>query len=266
MRRGRALLGQQLLPGRNAEKMLRALLLLTLVLSAGTPSLGAQGSESAPQPDGRLLRLGTDSLAIYLVRGTDTTRTGLVVDRLEVIEQDGRTLLQRAYHSTDDLLGSRIDTLVDVLRTLAPVRHRSRTPRSLEFLEFGSGTLKGWLRLANGDSVAVDVPLPATLYNSSSFDLVLRASPLSDAWRATVPALRPHTRTVVSLRAWVGGSDIIDGEATWRVEAEFTGLPVTFWIGKASRALRQQTMRIQPDVTILFAPPKAPSPAKRPST
>lgn len=241
-----------------------SLSLLLLLLFAAT-SIRAQVTDSltALNPDGRLLRPGTDSLAIYVVDGTDTTRTGVAIDKLEVYEEGGRTLLRRVYQSSDRLLGTSLDTLVNVLATLEPVRHRSRTSRSLESLDFTPGAVEGWLRLANGDSVAVDAPLPATVYNSSSFDLVIRASPLSETWQAAIPALLPHTRTVVSLRARVSGSELIDGDPTWRVEAEFTGLPVTFWISKATRVLRQQAMRIRPDMTILFAAPKTTAPVNR---
>ena len=227
-----------------------------LFATIGGHKVLAQTVDSVPQPHGSLLSLGTDSLAIYLVRGNDTTRTGIVVDELRPIEENGQALLQRVYTSTDWILGSRVDTLVDVRATLAPVRHRSRTTRSFEFLDFTPRGLKGWLRLANGDSIGVAVPLPATVYNSSSFDLVLRSSPLRDGWSAVVPVLLPSTRTVVPLRARVAGSEVIGGEATWRVEAEFTGMPVTFWISKTSRKLKQQTMQVRPDVLILFATPK----------
>lgn len=238
---------------------------LFLVLLFGASVIRAQATDSltALTPDGRLLRPGADSLAIYVVDGTDTTRTGLAVDKLEVFEEGGRSLLRRVYQSSDQLLGTSLDTLVDVLATLEPVRHRSRTSRSLEFLEFTPGAVKGWLRLANGDSVAVEAPLPPTVYNSSSFDLVIRASPLSETWQATIPALLAHTRTVVSLRARVAGSELVNGDPTWRVEAEFAGLPVTFWISKTTRVLRQQAMRIRPDMTILFAAPKAAAPVNR---
>ncbi|MGQ0713786.1 MAG: hypothetical protein ACT4PJ_08635 [Gemmatimonadaceae bacterium] len=138
-------------------------------LLLGAAAVHAQSADSVPplKPDGRLLRPRTDSLAIYVVEGMDTTRTGLV-DRLE----------------------------------------------------FTRGAVNGWLGLANGDSVSIEAPLPATVYNSSSFDLVIRASPLGDRWRANVPAILANTRTVVPLNARVAGSDIIDGDDTWRVEAE----------------------------------------------
>lgn len=232
--------------------------LFAAALCSGLLATGAscQSAPTSSAPDGRFLRSGTDSLAIYLVRGADTTRTGTAVDELQVVERDGRTLLQRVYHSVDKVLGARIDTLVDLRETLAPVQHRSRTGHLLEFLEFGDGRATGWMRLANGDSVTIDAPLPAGSYNASTFDLVLRASPLSEGWEAVIPVFLPNTRSVSELRARVAGSEIVDGSDTWRVDAEFTGMPVTFWVDKETRALRQQTMRIRPDVVILFTAPR----------
>ena len=60
----------------------------------------------AQSPDGRLLRPGTDSLAVFVIRGADTTRTGLVVDELSVSNSGGRAQLHRVYRSADQLLGS----------------------------------------------------------------------------------------------------------------------------------------------------------------
>ena len=239
---------------------------LVLALSCATAlSLDAQtGTPSLPMPDGKLLRAGIDSLAIYLVRGTDTTRTGSAVDELRAIDQARGVVWQRVYRSTDRLLGTRVDTLVDVQSTLMPVRQRGQSTNGREFLDFGADSVKGWVtRMSQHDSLAVAAPLPATVYNGSSFDLVLRASPLSETWQATVPAFLSNTRSVVPLQARVDGSEIVGGEPTWRVKADFAGLPVTFWISKSSRALRRQAMQIRPDVQILFA---APSPPPRTSS
>ena len=206
-------------------------------------------------PNADRLRPGVDSLAVFLINGLDTTRTGVVRDELAVVLLNGRKVLRRVYQTQDRILGTRVDTLIDDATTLQPVAHRSRTLRALEFLEFANGRATGWMRLANGDSVSVDVPLASPTFNSSAFDLVLRASPLHGTWQARVPAFMPSTRTVVPLSARVVGSESIDGEDTWKVQAEFTGMPVTFWIGKSSRRLRRQVMQLRPDQAILFAIP-----------
>ncbi len=195
-----------------------------------------------PSPDGRRLALGVDTLAVYLVRGVDTTATGLIVDAVSVGEAGGRSVLQRVYETRDQVLGSRLDSLTDELTTLAPVRHRSRTSRSVAFLEFRPGRATGMLHMPNGDSLVVDVQLPAVVFNSSSFDLVLRASPLAEGWRAEIPAFLPNIRGVVTLHARVAGQEAVQGVPCWRVEAEFTGTPVTFWITRDGRKLRQQAI------------------------
>jgi hypothetical protein len=206
-------------------------------------------------PAGSRLRPGVDSFAVFFINGTDTVRTGLVRDELAFVELNGRRILRRAYRTRDRVLGMRVDTLVDDAADLRPVAHRSRTLQGLEFLEFGKSRVTGWMRLANGDSVTVDAPLDGVAYNSSTFDLVLRSSPLHASWKALVPSFMASTRTVVPLSARVVGSEPVGGEDTWKVQADFAGTPVTFWIGKESRRLRRQLMQLRPDRAILFASP-----------
>ena len=222
--------------------------LLASLVALGLPIAASAQS----RPSGVLLRPGIDSLAVFMVRGADTARTGTVVDELSIDVEGSRRVWRRVYRSSDRILGNRLDTLVDDQATLRPVRHASRSSRSVELLSFGPQRVKGWMRLPNGDSVTVDVPLTGDAYNSSTVDLVLRASPLSDGWETTVSMFLPNTRTSVPLTARVRGSDTVDGIATWRVDADFTGMPVTFWIAKDSRQLVRQAMHIRPDVTILF--------------
>jgi hypothetical protein len=219
---------------------------LALLLSA---------APAAAQPtavDGQRLTAGTDSLAIFFIQDGDTTRTGRLHDELAFLEEDGRRVLRRVYRTVDRILGTRVDTLVDLATTLAPVRHRSRTDRTREVLDFAAGQVTGWLWLANGDSVAVAEPVTAGTVNASAFDLVLRAADLRNGWSAEVSAFLPQVRATTALRARVTGVEEVAGEPCWRVEAEFTGMPVTFWIGQRSRALRQQVMQLRPDAAILF--------------
>jgi hypothetical protein len=203
-----------------------------------------------------VIRPGTDTLTVYVVSARDTTAIGTVIDEIVFVESAGRRVLRRAYHSEDQMMGARIDTLVDDAVTLAPISHRSRSSRSLEFVEFRDGRAAGWLRLANGDSVGIDAALDRDVYNASSFDLVLRSAPLHETWKAEIRSFLPATRSIIPLNAEVAGSDTIDGEATWRIQTNFAGTPVTFWVGKESRRLKRQFMRLRPDMGILIAPPK----------
>jgi hypothetical protein len=60
------------------------------------------------------------------------------------------------------------------------------------------------------------------------------------------------------LTATVAGSEVVEGHGdTWRIEADVAGLPVTFWISKASRRLVRQIIHVSPVFQIMFvvAPP-----------
>lgn len=206
---------------------------------------------SRPDPDGTRLTVGTDSLAIYVIQGRDTTRTGILHDELRILRDGNRDVLRRVYQSTDQILGSRTDTITDGLRDLHPVQHRSYTDRGLERIDFIADRARGWMRLANGDSVAVESAV-AGAFNASSFDLVLRASSLKSGWHATVMAFASSARATLPLTARVIGDETIAGEVCWRVQAEFGGTPVTFWISQKSRRLMQQLMVLHPDMQILF--------------
>jgi hypothetical protein len=210
----------------------------------------------APAPAGSRLTPGTDTLASYLIQGRDTAQTGIVIDELTVRELEGVRVLHRVYRTESAQLGNSIDTLVDQLASLAPMRQHSRSLRAIELIRFSAARAQGTLLQPTGDSIKVDVALPAPVYSSASFDLVLRASPLAEGWSAAVPAFVTSTRTVVSMTARVAGVDVIDGEECWRVAAEYMGMPVTFWVSRATRRLRKQEMRIRADMTILFAKPK----------
>lgn len=240
---------------------LRAFLALAVGGALVPALLGAQPGVAV---DVRRLTPGVDSLAVFYVRGGDTVQTGIICDELAIVEEGGRRVVRRTYGTLDKVMGDRRDTMVDLAATLAPVRHRSVTERGREALDFGAAGATGWLWLANGDSVAVRTALPAGAIHSSSFDLVLRAADLREGWSAEVPAFLPPARAVVALRARVAGVEAIGGDPCWKVEAEFTGMPVTFWISQRSRALRQQVMRIRPTESIVFraASPPASTPGR----
>ncbi len=216
------------------------------------PLCSAQ-TTSIASVDGRRLPLGVDTLRVYLIRGTDTTETGRIIDALAVRERGGRQLLHRVYQSRDQVLPSGVDSLTDELVTLMPVSHRSRRSSGSQLLEYAAGRVNGIVRTPDGDSTVLNTSLPATVFNSASFDLVIRAAPLAYGWAASVPAFLPGGRSVVELKARVAGVETIHGVRCWRVEADFNGMPVTFWIAQQDRKLRQQLMRIRPDISILFA-------------
>ena len=86
-------------------------LLLSCLITPGA----AQQRFSGATIDASRLTLGVDSLAIFFVRGPDTTRIGTVWDELRTIDNSGAPELQRIYRVQNELLGARVDTIVSVV-------------------------------------------------------------------------------------------------------------------------------------------------------
>ena len=133
------------------------LLLIPAVLAAQAP----------PEPSGARLRLGTDTLVSFLVRNGDTTAVGWVIDEISARELNGERVLFRVYRGNSQLSGSLLDTLVDVLESLQPRSHSSRSSRSFERVQFSAGRAVGRILQPTGDSIMVDVALPSPVYSSA---------------------------------------------------------------------------------------------------
>ena len=226
-------------------KTLHAVLALTM--SAPAPLVGQARTESLAV-DARLLRTKTDSLAVFLIRGEDTIRTGTVVDELRSNESQ----LVRVYSTTDRVLGDRLDTIVSSFKDLRPVAYRTISASQIARISFEGRSVSGWLRLPNGDSTTVYTELPDVVYDATTFDLLARASPLADGFTLTVPSFLIGPNTVTALTGSVAGSEPVDGRACWVFKANFAGMPVTFWIDKETRDLRQQLMQFRADMAVLF--------------
>lgn len=220
----------------------------TLVVIA--PQVARAQETVKPLP--ALLQPGTDTLYQYLIRDGDTVYTGMVIDHLERTSLAGRSVIRRVYSSDSRLSGGSRDTLIDDAATLRPIRTASYSSRAIERVDYGLDRAVGWLRQPTGDSVRIDAAIPAQVYASSSFDLVLRAAPLDDGWRATVPAFVASSRVVVPMTARVIREEQLDAWQCWRVDAEFMGMPVTFWVERDTRKLCRQEMRPQVGLTLLF--------------
>lgn len=231
--------------------------LITILACVALARPGGAQPPPFPRPDAGRLAMGTDSLWMYLVQGKDTTPVGTIVDQLTRDTYRARPVVRRTYRSESRLSGVQVDTLVDAWPTLLPFVHRSYSARAIEQLAFAARNVTGTIRQPTGDSLLVSKTLPDVVYNSASFDLILRASPLADGWRTIVPTFLPSARTVVEMQARVTGSGRQGGVECWRVDAEFTGMPVTFWIAKADRRLMHQVMVPQAGMALIVSRDRA---------
>jgi hypothetical protein len=213
--------------------------------------LAGQATNAPVRPDGHKLRLGTDSFAVYLIRGADTTLTGSVIDALT---SDGPRLI-RVYISEDRVLGSRLDTIIDRLPDLTPIAYHSRSSQLIAHLAFDTAGASGWVRLVNGDSTPVQVPFDATVYNGATFDLIVRSSRLAPGLQLTVPSFLAGPNSVVPIHGAVSGSAVVDGHPCWVFAGDFATVPLTLWIDKSTRTLRRQLMQLRVDAAVLFTSP-----------
>jgi hypothetical protein len=228
----------------------------SLIVVAVTATSALAQTPTGPQPDGRRLRLGSDSLEVYIIRLGQAQRTGFLIDRLDTVRLNGETMLRRIYRTTDTVLGTSVDTLVDALETLQPRSSRSRSDRGTERLDWQMSRVVGVVEEPDSPARSIDSPLPKGWYSSASFDLILRASPLAAGYEVAVPTFSGRQGSHV-LTASVAGSDEVEGHGdTWRIEADFAGLPVTLWISKTSRRLVRQVMHISPAMEIMFVAPR----------
>lgn len=232
-------------------------LFLVALLGVGV-SLHAQPARE-PKPDGRRLQLGTDSLEVFIVRQRQWERTGTIVDRLDTIRVDGELRLRRVYQRTDAVLGNGVDTLIDHFPDLAPRSVQSRSDGGgTELLDWSAGRLTGTLEQPATTKRSIDTTVAPSVYSSASFDLILRASPLAAGYEIAVSAYSAR-RGATMLTAKVIGAEVLAGLGdTWRVDANFGGISVTFWIDKTSRRLIRQIVRVSPEIEFVFATTRRP--------
>jgi hypothetical protein len=197
-----------------------------------------------------------DSLEIYVIRQGNRRRTGSIVDECRTTGADDARLMTRIYRTTAAVLGNRLDTIVDAWGSLQPRSYHSRSSHEVVQLDWSAGRLRGKVQSEGKPSATVDEDSKAGMYNSASFDVILRASPLAANYSLAVPAYVPGSG-VATLTARVVGEEAIDGQSAWRIDADFTGLSVTFWIAKNTRQLLKQVMHVAPGTDIEFVVPPA---------
>jgi hypothetical protein len=223
---------------------------LLLALATAFVASHADAQVSAPAPNTAQLHCGVDTMEVYLVRGEGRRKTGTIVDACRVTDRAGVQVVERVYSSVDALLGSRTDTIVDRWKTLMPVSYRSHAAEGEMILDWSDRTITGRLAFTGQTPIEVNEP-SAGSYNSASFDLILRASPLAIGYTVDVPSYIPK-QGVKSLTAKVVGEESAAGRDAWRVDADFSGMPVTFWISKDRRRLLKQVLHVAPGTDLEF--------------
>jgi hypothetical protein len=159
-------------------------------------------------------------------------------------EHGGRRLLEVSFEERDTLstVTSTI-TQVDAL-SLVPVRQRATLPDGrVATLIYAGGAIDGIDSVPGSPVRFFTAPVPDSAYTSGAIDLVLRALPLTDGYRTTVPFYFPADQILESLPVRVAGQERISTRAgrvadCWLVAVEFPdGVTEHFWIDQRSHAL-----------------------------
>ena len=214
----------------------------------------AQESATILRLDGHRLRLGADSFARYIIRGSDTALVGSERDELR---SDG-VRLTRYYTIVDSINGTEADTIVSRLEDLRPLEYRSYSADRATQLVFGATAVVGWTHPAGADSSAVNTPLPPLVYDGSIFDLIVRASDLRDSMQISLPSFLPGMNGVSTMAGRVSGNEIVDGHPCWLFKGTNGGVSVSFWIDKDTRALRREFVQFRRQLGLLLTSPLPP--------
>lgn len=188
---------------------------------------------------------GTARFVLTAYRDADEIPVGQLTDRLTIDTVNGTVLLRRAQRlqrGTADL----IDSTITEQRTLAPRWHRSLQPTRIISIEFSGRRVKGSIGPQDIPPVPIDTTLPAPLFDSGNWDLLLRALPLETGYAARFPVYDTDAG-VREYHVAVTGSTTVQGEEAHVVI--FTlgrGRESVVWIGKQSRNLLQMETMLGP--------------------
>ncbi|MBC7841636.1 MAG: hypothetical protein H7099_04965 [Gemmatimonadaceae bacterium] len=212
--------------------------------------------------DAARLPLGVDSLDIYLLSGGAERRVGRLWDELQRVDVAGASLARRVYRTENAVFGPTLDTTYSKWPDLRPRAHWSEGRTSAVEVAYRGDSVVGHRSTTLGTVVPITRRLPRTVTDGASFDLLVRASVLTRGLRLSSTAYLAAADSVALISALVTGDEQwrtnLGGEIVnvWVVQMDYAGLASTLWIDKATHALIRQTIRLAPDITIIFSRPQ----------
>ena len=230
---------------------------LIVVLSA-RPLAAQAGAAAVPTWfDASRLELGSDSLAIYLVRDDGHQLLGTLWDDLVREVRNGTSALRRTYRTTNRLFGDHHEVSHATYPSLRPLADRTDAAIVQSHTIYRADSIVGWSQLRDSARVEFALPAPPAVYDAQAVDLMIRSAELGPDFRQSFDAFLPSQQKFGRMTAWVTGTDSIPGIAgmpreVWVVEVDFDGLGSTMWIDKRTRALHRQAIRLAPGVEMVM--------------
>ena len=208
-------------------------------------------------PDLTLLRRGTDSMSIALVRNGTETPAGQLWDNLSDISFGGGPALRRIYRTVNQIYGPHAETTVVRIPELSLLSRRTYSQFASDSLVESGDSIRGWREAGQRGRVQVSRLADRAAIDGSLFDALVRAAPLAPGYRIEARAYVGSQDTTAVLTATVSGTApirrrdmrVVD---TWVVEMDFLGLSTTLWIDKGTRDLVRQVIHLSPEIQILM--------------
>jgi hypothetical protein len=207
--------------------MLRLRFIAGILLAALLPQAAAR-AQGAPS-GAAALPLGVDSLDLYLVQGSAATRVGMVWDELQRVERDGAPVLRRVYRTENAAFGPTLDSTYSRWADLGPISHRAIGRIVSEQVRYRPDSIVGQRTVGGGPVTPITRAWAGELSDGATFDLLIRAAPLTEGYALAIPSFVASTDTVARLTARVVGTERFTPSSgttavdAWKVEMDFCG-------------------------------------------
>jgi len=215
---------------------------------------GAMTVPGSVRLDARLVMPGTDTMIMSRDAEAEAvsslSRPGRVVVGMTIetvrraTDETGRKVLDVTFEERDGTgVVGRTTTRVDA-GSLLPLRQRAQLGGGhVVSLLYTGGHVVGVDSAPDRPAHLFNAPVPDTAYTSGAIDLLLRALPLADGFRTTVPLYFPAENVLQALPVRVEARERITTRAghpsdCWLVAADFPGdITEHFWVDQTSHAI-----------------------------
>ena len=167
-----------------ATAMVIAMVIAMLVLAAPTVAVAQATIPGAPNIEPTRIRFGTLAYVLSILRDGEEQIIGSLIDEILPIRGDDPVI--KRVQTIRRGGGVNVDSTVTDAQTLAPRWHYGVQPQRIVFLEFDGARVRGSVTPKTGAPRMIDTTLADAAFDSSNWDLAVRALPLEEGDAAIV--------------------------------------------------------------------------------
>lgn len=228
---------------------------ILIFASVASSQVAAQTSHSA-KLNGRLLDAGVDTLFVTVEQPGRVVPVAVAVQSLRRVKKNGVDAWEQTYQWHGTRGDSTADTLWYALSNLTPIENHRHNGIEDAVTEFHTSSAHTVSIARSGTRAVSDTSIAGPLYASGEFESIIRASPLSQGYRARYN-LYYGGRSIRSGPFEVVRSERVtrrDGQNVecWVVDAELSEGLNRFWIDKKTRKLVKLENHEDPTAAFVF--------------